>query len=472
MEKLRRRSTSDGAAMEENTLAILDAFMRSDSHHLHNDRIAFLEAVRFESIIPENGTPPTNKMWEAIFQILREGKSLELIMTSYQLLNELEKRFPRVYLQRLDESESSPTKRTDLIVVEEAWSPFDLTGEVGSSENDATVRKSNAPLDSVGFVTLLEGLTETATDTKLQPKLLVDMLLFQYLVNVLEGDFLPRDQTFVETNEWALLRESLLNLLLGSRRVNYKVLVKVCLLILSTSCSDLAGNSDGFRGRLNSVSTSEIGDTAIMLALPEVESYTHGAVQKLLVMMMELDSMRKIADVKSLTTRADSVRTPAFDIILDELTYNKHMLCPFFQVFDEPKLKLEIVLKFFEKYNVKPCVRTRKSSGATDDVTISKVLKSLSNSINTRSIMKKIGAEMLQLLISHAFQAFMSLPRHDLVDAVSDLDEGAKSRPLEEICSNVISAFNSLREANQSLEISPLGQEALFTAASILSAKS
>ena len=32
-------------------------------------------------------------MFEAIFQILKVGKSLELIMASYQLLNELDKVF-------------------------------------------------------------------------------------------------------------------------------------------------------------------------------------------------------------------------------------------------------------------------------------------------------------------------------------------------------------------------------------------
>lgn len=34
-----------------------------------------------------------SKMFEAIFQILKVGKSLELIMASYQLLNELDKVF-------------------------------------------------------------------------------------------------------------------------------------------------------------------------------------------------------------------------------------------------------------------------------------------------------------------------------------------------------------------------------------------
>ncbi|GAB2211106.1 hypothetical protein Droror1_Dr00016397 [Drosera rotundifolia] len=472
METTRNRSAINGAAgaMEENTMVILDGFGRTGTLHLHNDWISFLDAVQFASIVPESGNPPTNKMWQAIIRILREGKSMELIIGSYQLLIELEKRFPRVYMKMLDERESASSKRADLIVVEEAWSPLDLGGEIGSNEKYAAVSKHNARLDPAGFATLLENLAEVTIDTEHRSKLLQDMLLFQYLVNVLEGDYLPRYRTFVDTQEWDLLRESFLNRLLGSRKINYKDLVKLSLSILSTS---VAADSQGSKGRSHTVSTGDASATALLLALPEAKRCTHRAAQNLLVMMMELDSLRKKADMQGLTTRADVVRTPALEIILDELMYNKHFLAPFFEVFDEPKLKLEVILKYFGKYSGKPSVRTRRGIGATDDATISRFLMSLSNSKESRTLTKKIGSEVLQLLIAHVLQACISLPNDELFGVTAaDLDEGAETHAVEEICRNVISAFNSMRELNEGMEISPLGKQALFTAATILSAKS
>ncbi|KAL9255211.1 Negative regulator of systemic acquired resistance SNI1-like protein [Drosera capensis] len=447
MDTTRNRSAINGAAgaMEENTMVILDGFGRTDTLHLHNDRILFLDAVRFASIVPENGNPPTNKMWQAIIRILREGKSMELIIGSYHLLIELEKRFPRVYMKMLDERELASSKRVDLIVIEEAWSPFDLSGEIGSNEKHAAVSKHNARLDPAGFATLLENLAEASIDTEYRSKLLQDMLLFQYLVNVLEGDYRPRNRTFADTQEWNLLRESLLNRLLGSRKINYKDLVKISLSILSTSG---AAYSQGSDSRSHTVSTGDASATALLLALPEAERCTRRAAQNLLVMMMELDSLRKKAEMQGLTTRADAVRTPALEIILDELMYNKHFLAPFFEVFDEPKLKLEVILKYFGKYSGKPSVRTRRGSGATHDATISRFLMSLSNSKESRTLIKKIGSEVLQLLIAHVLQACISLPNDELFGVTADLDEGAETHTVEEICRNVISAFIKMRELN------------------------
>ncbi|XVF25714.1 hypothetical protein REPUB_Repub13aG0237400 [Reevesia pubescens] len=54
------RARIDRGGMEANTLAILDSFeSHKDSQDAKDDRIDFLEAVRTASIIPENGTPPT-----------------------------------------------------------------------------------------------------------------------------------------------------------------------------------------------------------------------------------------------------------------------------------------------------------------------------------------------------------------------------------------------------------------------------
>nr|DAD30807.1 TPA_asm: hypothetical protein HUJ06_009658 [Nelumbo nucifera] len=85
-------SRRSNRGIEENTLAILDSSGFKDARDVNDDRLAFLDAVRASSIVPEIGTAPTSKMLSAIFQILKDGTSLELIMESYQLLIELEKR--------------------------------------------------------------------------------------------------------------------------------------------------------------------------------------------------------------------------------------------------------------------------------------------------------------------------------------------------------------------------------------------
>ncbi|KAF3642690.1 hypothetical protein FXO38_20969 [Capsicum annuum] len=50
----------NNGGIEENTMAILDTSgFNRDSHHRHDDSLAFLEAVRSASLLPDNGVPPT-----------------------------------------------------------------------------------------------------------------------------------------------------------------------------------------------------------------------------------------------------------------------------------------------------------------------------------------------------------------------------------------------------------------------------
>ncbi|KAK9267110.1 hypothetical protein L1049_009529 [Liquidambar formosana] len=471
----RRRVSNRG--IEENTLAILDATGVKDTQDDNDDRLAFLEAVRAASIVPEHGTPPTNKMLDAIFKILQSGKSVELIMASYQLLSEIDKHFPRVYLSDVGTSDSSCSTPLEVVVVQEAWSPFVPGLDIASSEREAADRKFDGPIDSSGFHLLIQNLVQVTEETNFQAlglKSMGNMLLFQYLVNVLEGDFLPRNSVYRETMNWNLLRESLLNMLLGSRRISYKGLIKDCLFIVSTLCHVHVGFVDDVRSSENSAAKPyKDSDTAVAVALLEVEKCTCIAIQRLLVMIMELDMSKKKADMEGHTTRADGVRTPLVEIILDELTYNKDILSPFLQVFDEPKWKLEIVLQYFWKYIAKPSVRTRRSNGSTDDATLDGVLKCFSNSTSTKSIIKKISTGVAQLLLAHAFQAYLSLSsQQHPVKSLADSEEVVRGSSLVEICKSVISAFHSLRRTDEHMEILPFEKEALFTAATILSTKS
>ncbi|XP_038710055.1 negative regulator of systemic acquired resistance SNI1 isoform X1 [Tripterygium wilfordii] len=455
-----RRATI--VAMEENTLAILDSAEAKDTQDANDDRIAYLNAVRLASILADSPSPPTNKMAEAVFQILRVGKSLESIMESFRLLNELENCYPPAYVSNMDTS-GSPI----LVVVEEAWSPFGFGSDVARSGKEPAAEIPLGPIDASGFHLLIQGLVEVADEANFQAldlKAIRRMLLFQYIVNALKGDFVPRNCVYKDTMNWNLLRESLLNMLLGSRRIIYKNLMKDCLSIM---CGFQISNN--FECSENPEAASG-DDTALAIAVLEARKSTCIAMQKLLTIIMELDMSKNKAEMQGCTTRADGVRTPLVEIILDELTYDQDMLSQFLQVFTEPKWKLEIILRYFSKYTAKPSVHTRRSNGCTDDVTFNGVLRRLMDSTSSRNIIKKISTEVVQLLVAHAFQAHLSRSCQNF-DGINDSDE-VKATPLTEICKNLVSAFRSLRRMDEKMDILPFAKEALFTAATILSPKS
>ncbi|KAL8113072.1 hypothetical protein AgCh_020412 [Apium graveolens] len=414
MEGKRRKETK---GIEENILAILDTsgFGKKEisvAQHLQNhndDRLAFLEAVRTASIVRENGTAPTSKMYQAIYQILREESSLDSIMSSYQLLNDLDTRFPRVYITEKTETESASAVAStiELVVVEEAWSPFTFGVDCPFTEKDASREKPPGSFDPSGFHLLIKDLSEMDSEEsneESQTKLLRSMLLLQYLIHVLEGDFLPRNRAYKEKVNWSLIRESFLNRILGSRRVPGKALIKDCISLMCM-CHVHCGTADDLLCFKNSSKDkSKNCNSAAAIALPEIEKCLCTAMQKLLLMIMELDASKETADIQGLTTRADGARTPVPETILDELSYNIEMLSPFLQAFHEPRWKLEIVMQYIRKYVAKPSMRTRRTNGSTNDATFLDILKSFGNGSSIKSILKKISAEVAQLLLAHAFQ--------------------------------------------------------------------
>ncbi|XP_076927190.1 negative regulator of systemic acquired resistance SNI1-like isoform X2 [Bidens hawaiensis] len=433
--------------MEENTMAILDTYSFSkSSQHIADDRLSFLEAVRSGFLVNENAAAPTNKMYTAIFQILKVESSLDLMMSSYQLLLDLDK------------------------VLHYAWSPFSLGTDVTYSEKQEDNDKISGSVDVTEFHHLIEELskvTDLANTKALTSEPLRTMLLFQYLVNVLEGDLVPRNLAFTENSDWVSLRESLLNMILVSRKISYKELVKDCLFTMCELSQFSTKRSHDIRpAETVSTETTEKCHTALALALPKAVKSTCAAVQKLLLMITELDSSKKAADLKGWTTRADGTRTPAIEIIMDELTYDKNILFPFFQALDQPKLKLDMIIQYFKKYIPKTNVRTRRSNGgSTNDSTFGGILNSFSNENITKNILKKISSEVAQLLLAHAFQAYILLPSEHLTESNED-------NSLPNICNNIISAFKCLEKTDKNTGILSFGKEALFTAAVMLSRNS
>ncbi|KAK2367766.1 negative regulator of systemic acquired resistance SNI1 [Trifolium repens] len=448
----------------------------SDSNITNQDsldeRIAFLDAVRASSIGLQNGKPPTSKIFGAVFHMMRTGNSIQLIVASYMLLVDLEKHFPRAYLSSVDDSLLSSSSTPELVVAEEAWSPLIVGLDNATAVGEAD-KQYSGPLDPSSFHLLIEELAETLTESNIQAtsmKPLQILLLFQYLVIVLESDFLPRNATM----NWSLQRESLLNMLLGSRKINYKSLMKDCMEVICLLCqlleNDLSKNLEVEKSSESQLSKN--CHTALSFALLEVLKNTRVSLEKFLVMIMALDMSRKKADIEGHTSRADGPRTPLVDIILDDLAYNEDNVPHFLKIFSEPKWKLEIVVQYLWKYITKPSTRTRRSNGFTEDTTFEGALKCFSNNTGTKSIIKKIGADVVQLLLAHGFQAQLSIMSERIANdnIGGDSEEGASA--LVDLCQTFISAFDSLRSTDRDMEILSIGKEALFTAATAISMKS
>ncbi|CAN1166131.1 Negative regulator of systemic acquired resistance SNI1 [Linum perenne] len=458
--------------VEENFLVIFEADDCRDTLDNHDDRIAFLEAVRSSCLAPQNGTSPTKKMYQAVYEIMRAGKSLELIVESFLLLSKLDKtaylsslvqRYPRVSLRN-----AGGSKELQLVMAEEAWNPFALNLDAGSVKKEAVNKNNSKPLDALAFHVLIQELDKIESP---EIQSLRSMLLFQYLVDVLEEDFMLRNKLFKETLNSIPMKESLLHLLLSSRKIQYKSLIRDCL----AAFFELIHPSSALGADLDATKDVVISESSAAVAIiwEEVKHNTCTALQKLLVAIMEFDVSMKVVDAKRSTSRADAARSraPVIELVLDELLYEKEMLSPFLQRFNEPKWKTELILLYFQKYTAKPSVRTRSSNDLLEDLhTISGILKGFSNFTTAKSIARKIGADVVQLLIAHAFQAHLSLCSSKQ-DGEGTTDDAAGSSVVE-MCEDVIAAFNSLKKtASWKLEIQPIGKEALFTAAMILSTK-
>ncbi|XP_020089099.1 negative regulator of systemic acquired resistance SNI1 isoform X3 [Ananas comosus] len=436
MDDPRRRN----GGFEENTMAILDSSGIGGSQDIHDDRISFLEAVRYASLVSESPSVPSWNMYDATFQILRDSRSLELAVASYQLLIELDKRYPRVYC-------TNSGGIGELVFVKEAWSPFILGQEKSHGTGEGGSKSTDRLIDSLRFSVLIEDMAQAvkSMDFQLGLKPVEDMLLFQYLVSVLEADFIHRHTLYKESLNWVLFRESMLNTLLGSRKLNFKSLVRDFMSLLLNQCQHHVRNS--LPDTVGSCAISS-HDSAFSLAIafPELERRTCSAVQKLLTLVMEIDVIKKEADLLGVTSRIDGFRIPILEIILDELTYNLNHVSSFLAVFSEPKWKLEIVLQYFSKYCMKSSVRTRRSNDTANDLTLESVMNFFSTPTATKNIAKKVTSEVALLLLAHAFQVCVSQQVDMNFSGYASEKIGGT---VSQISSKFISAFHNLREVDE-----------------------
>ncbi|CAD6251635.1 unnamed protein product [Miscanthus lutarioriparius] len=292
------------------------------------------------------------------------------------------------------------------------------------------------------------------------------MMLFQYLVNTLEADFVPRHIAYKESLDWVIFRESLLNMLLGSRKLMFKSFVKNCMFILLNQYYPEAKDEveDIIPSERKAKSASD-HDFSLNYSSFESER-TLVSLRKLFVMVMKLDLIRKEADTLGLTSRADGFRNPIMEIILDELTYNSSYLSPFLLAFVEGKWKLEIILQYFSKYCGKGPDRTRRrSDNSQEDLKLESVLSFFLTATSANAIVKKMGAEIAQLLLTHAYQVCLSVQDVTSNSTATSEKIGAT---LQEISSNFISAFQNIRKASPNIQMSLFEKEALFTAATLI----
>jgi len=56
---------------------------------------------------------------------------------------------------------------------------------------------------------------------------------------------------------------------------------------------------------------------------------------------------------------------------------------------------------------LQPPLRTRKRNDCIEDATFGGALKCFSNKAGTKSIMKKIGVDVIQFLLAHGFQVLV-----------------------------------------------------------------
>ncbi|XP_020594088.1 negative regulator of systemic acquired resistance SNI1 isoform X2 [Phalaenopsis equestris] len=464
MDNLRKNSHR----LEGNTLAILDSSGIREACDIHEDRLSFLDAVRGASLASITPSPPTWKMYDAILRILKEGNSLELAVASFQLLTDLEKRYPSVYLRESDNLETDSSGAWVPVVNKEAWSPFIVETRNCSGEASQLCRDSKSLLNSASFSILTE---EIAIGGHSTIKIVQNMLLFQYVVRSLEADFLPRHTFCKETFNWDFLKESVLCKLVAYRKMNYKSIVHGCMSIISTRffhktniCFKDLSDKDGISADLPT--SCYVG---LSFAFPEIQRKTCDAAQKLLILIMELDVIRKEADTFGLTSRSDGFRIPIIDTVLDELTYNKDQLSPFLEAFGEPKWKLEIILLYFGKYYSRPSTRTRRTNTSPNNETFEGILNCFSNPVISGGILRKVTSEVACLLLAQAFKCYLSL-QHDPKN-VAFVAEKIGSSTLPEICNGLVAALKNLRKFDD-LELTSFQKQALTTAAALASMKS
>eukprot|EP00249_Psilotum_nudum_P018121 c26646_g1_i1 orf=791-2134(-) len=423
-------------AIEDNILALADTVGVKEPEDIEDDKMSFLEAVYALPAAPDAAGAPTRRIYEAIFAILEENLSVGLNLASYFLLVELDKHYPRVNVEELLKLSSSAAAKGLAF------------------ENEA-------------FVTLLEGIANE-TDTKqwmqtdsgqgqqakdgilhMGSHQIVGLVLrFKYFTHEIEQDFKIRYDSFKVTQNMDCLTDSfLIQIFKGPRR---KALVSLLLRLLARSCiyNDHKGQDYCFEehGDMHSVKVQ----TAVM-DLNKISS----SVQSLLLMIMDFDvEYGKRLESSPKQTKQEGNRISIWDLISDIIGYEKFLLAPLLQVLENPVYKMRVIFNYFIRNAPQPIVKDLREK--RDKATVEDFLNCFAQSNDARNIYRSIETDILQLLLAHAFNAFVmqyACSQHYAPDVT-----------ISGICKLLMSAFENIQTISGDFELHSAGRQALITA--------
>eukprot|EP00249_Psilotum_nudum_P018122 c26646_g1_i2 orf=791-2233(-) len=456
-------------AIEDNILALADTVGVKEPEDIEDDKMSFLEAVYALPAAPDAAGAPTRRIYEAIFAILEENLSVGLNLASYFLLVELDKHYPRVNVEELLKLSSSAAAK-GLAFENEIWSPFsgpfdklDKSSKIGIVARSSYSNKC----DYEAFVTLLEGIANE-TDTKqwmqtdsgqgqqakdgilhMGSHQIVGLVLrFKYFTHEIEQDFKIRYDSFKVTQNMDCLTDSfLIQIFKGPRR---KALVSLLLRLLARSCiyNDHKGQDYCFEehGDMHSVKVQ----TAVM-DLNKISS----SVQSLLLMIMDFDvEYGKRLESSPKQTKQEGNRISIWDLISDIIGYEKFLLAPLLQVLENPVYKMRVIFNYFIRNAPQPIVKDLREK--RDKATVEDFLNCFAQSNDARNIYRSIETDILQLLLAHAFNAFVmqyACSQHYAPDVT-----------ISGICKLLMSAFENIQTISGDFELHSAGRQALITA--------
>lgn len=452
----------------------------SDLYPLFDKSYDFLVDVRTSALGSVSPLPPSWGTYCKVFSILRYALPIQLCLDSLNLLIELDKRYPRAHLNNSDSIATDSSGGEELMVKKKMWFPFIVESENFHDEANTPLHRKIL-IDFAYFSILIEDIVRGAPSSS---KIVEKMLLFQYLVRVLEDDYLFRQTSYNRTLNWEFLRESVVSMLLASRKMNYRNLVHNCMLIASKGVFHEANISlEDLKGtEISYFDLSQSCNVGPFYAFPEFRKNTCVAAQKFLIMIMELDLILKETEKSGFTSRA-----PILETIIGELIYNKNQILPFLEVFGEPKWKLEMILLYLGKYCKKdvhkikeeypddwlmaefltlPTTDTKKTNDSPCDGTLQSIMNFFSNRAISCGILREITFEVALFLVAQAFKCYLSL-QADPKNAVF-LTRMIGESTLLEVCSGLISTFQCICELDgKKYVFTTLELEALLLAKSI-----
>ncbi|CAK9880803.1 unnamed protein product [Sphagnum jensenii] len=495
-ELLKRRKKME-PTLVHNLLAIADTHGFKNRSHADDEQHIFLETIRAVSITPAVARVPPKEIYDAILNGIQESKSVELTVASFQLLHDLDLRHPQATLRTV-KGKSDKDLEYEFIVTKDIWSPFDHTFQVSQPTGAPKGAPPRVPTDLYALLECIEeqlGYDEWCKTPQMKivnsrkeqdPYLrLLQFLMLQWLASLLKSDAQIRAQAFQAnpSNNFHLVQNSLIRRLLqGPYRGNTKNLLKFLLHIIARTSDEQEWESkteckeEDMGDKVEDTNTGDKVEGDLLdnqssdpLAATEIVIHTNPYIRDcdfsnlahtVLFMVMELDTYKALDD--QIERRSNGRSGKHFvDQLLSLLQYESHLLEPFLQVLENQQHKLKIIIEYFVTHAPKS-MREKLMTISTAQ----ELFGCIASATNSANVCKTFGSYELQLLLAHAFQAFLE------IDAVQRLEKGqtesSSSKSIGCVQKMLLEAFGNLRHLmKDSGELCPAAAQALFVAKAI-----